>query len=289
MGVARGSQAVARKTTPHFCGPSRPFLFGKAIFHTTVAALISSLAVPLSSFDMSVFPVTHDEGQICSCACPAPSNASIVLHHVSSDTSKPFLECLTPEHKLMIMEYEDEYSRRHHYTRIFPTFKSWGKYGRFVALSALVLVLCKLLLPHPSSFERKTGWSCVANMGSVWTTLWTSAKGLQAISTLPPRVVPHPLSFPGGGGGVVGGPSLGQPKIFRCGSLCCCVGGCVVGHYHLHPLHSWQDILLTFAEMELDNTTMFPVMKWQSGLEIVQEFKVKWSRTKKFYTEPVKE
>ena len=38
----------------------------------------------------------------------------------------------------------------------------------------------------------------------------------------------------------------------------CCVDGCVVGHYHLHPLHSWQDILLTFAEMELDSTTMFP-------------------------------
>ena len=71
----------------------------------------------------------------------------------------------------------------------------------------------------------------------------------------PPRAVPHPLSFPRGGGG---GPSLGQPKIFRCGSLCCCVGGCVVGHYHLHPLHSWQDILLTFGEVELDNTTMFP-------------------------------
>ena len=47
-------------------------------------------------------------------------------------------------------------------------------------------------------------------------------------------------------------------RIFRCGSLCFCLGGCVVGHYHLHPLHSWQDILLTFAEMELDNTTMFP-------------------------------
>ena len=31
---------------------------------------------------------------------------------------------------------------------------------------------------------------------------------------------------------------------------------CVVGHYHLHPLHSWQDILLTFAEMELDSTTI---------------------------------
>ena len=31
-----------------------------------------------------------------------------------------------------------------------------------------------------------------------------------------------------------------------------------MGHYHLHPLHSWQDILLIFAEMELDSTTMFP-------------------------------
>ena len=70
----------------------------------------------------------------------------------------------------------------------------------------------------------------------------------------PPVSFPTPCRSPGGGGG----PSLGQPKIFRCGSLCCCVGGCVVGHYHLHPLHSWQDILLTFAEMELDSTTMFP-------------------------------
>ena len=51
---------------------------------------------------------------------------------------------------------------------------------------------------------------------------------------------------------------LGQPKIFRCGSLCCCVGDCVVGHCHLYPLHSWQDILLTFAEIELDSTTMLP-------------------------------
>ena len=31
-----------------------------------------------------------------------------------------------------------------------------------------------------------------------------------------------------------------------------------MGHCHLYPLHSWQDILLTFAEMEPDNTTMFP-------------------------------
>ena len=70
----------------------------------------------------------------------------------------------------------------------------------------------------------------------------------------PPLVLPHPMSFPGGGGGA----SLGRPKIFRCGSLCCCVGDCVVGHCHLYPLYSWHDILLTFAEMELDSTTMFP-------------------------------
>ena len=70
----------------------------------------------------------------------------------------------------------------------------------------------------------------------------------------PPPCRSPPLVVPRGGWGA----SLGQPKNFRCGSLCSCVGGCVVGHYHLHPLHSWQDILLTFAEMELDNTTMFP-------------------------------
>ena len=85
----------------------------------------------------------------------------------------------------------------------------------------------------------------------------------------PPLVVPHPLSFPGGGGG---GRHLVNPKILVAGSLCCCVGDCVVGHCHLYPLHSWQDILLTFAEMELDSTTMFP-----PGTSVM------------FYTEPVKE
>ena len=45
-----------------------------------------------------------------------------------------------------------------------------------------------------------------------------------------------------------------------------------MGHCHLYPLHSWQDILLTFAEMELDSTTMFPL-----GTSVM------------FYTEPVKE
>ena len=78
--------------------------------------------------------------------------------------------------------------------------------------------------------------------------------GLGVVTPPPPLSFPTPCRSPGGGGG----PSLGQPKIFRCSSLCCCVGDCVVGHYHLHPLHSWQDILLTFAEMEIDSTTMFP-------------------------------
>ena len=181
--------------------------------------------------------------------------------------------------------------------------------------------------------------------------------GCIACTPPPPLSFPTPCRSPGGGGG----PSLGQPKIFRCGSLCRCVGDCVVGHCHLYPLHSWRDILLTFAEMQLDSTTMFPPGtngtdddsdlnsdtevvwvksargvwgmghsfgnklyftrdipegKWvpknllapaksptkkakpppksaaQSKVESsehVQEFKVKWSRTKKFYTEPVKE
>ena len=68
-----------------------------------------------------------------------------------------------------------------------------------------------------------------------------------------PFVLPHPLSFPGGGGGRGG---LSTKKIY--GSLCCCVGDCVVGHCHLYPLYSWDDIFPTFAEMELDSTTMFP-------------------------------
>ena len=71
---------------------------------------------------------------------------------------------------------------------------------------------------------------------------------------LPPPsfVLPHPLSFAGGGG-----VSPGQYKNFCYGSLCCCVGDCVVRHCHLYPLYPWQDILLTFAAMEFDSTTMF--------------------------------
>ena len=65
----------------------------------------------------------------------------------------------------------------------------------------------------------------------------------------PPLVLPHPLSFPRGGGGR----HLVNPKRAR-----------------PRPKGAVQSI---------------PV---ESG-EHVQEFKVKWSRTKKFYTQRVKE
>ena len=51
------------------------------------------------------------------------------------------------------------------------------------------------------------------------------------------------------------------------------MGDCVLGHCHLYPLYSWQDILLTFAEMELYTTTMFTpgtnVMSIRSTGELV--------------------
>ena len=129
-----------------------------------------------------------------------------------------------------------------------------------------------------------------------------------SINTPPPPVLPHPLSLPGGWG--VGDRHLVHTKFFGYGSLCCCVGDCVVRHCHLYPLYSLQDILLTFDEMELDSTTMFTAGKWvpkdllapakpstnrakpppksaaqsipvERG-EHVQDFKVKWSRTKQF-------
>ena len=78
--------------------------------------------------------------------------------------------------------------------------------------------------------------------------------GVQVHTLPPPLVVPHPLSFPGGGGGTV----TWSTQNFSLRLIVLLLGDCVVGHYHLHPLQSWQDILLTVAEMELDSTTMFP-------------------------------
>ena len=107
----------------------------------------------------------------------------------------------------------------------------------------------------------------------------------------PPLFCPTPCPSAVAG---VGNRHLVNTKSFCHGSLCCCVGDCVVRHCHLYPLYSWQDILLTFAKMELDSTTMFTpgtnVMfihsTGESG-EHVQEFKVKCSKTKKIFTQPV--
>ena len=63
----------------------------------------------------------------------------------------------------------------------------------------------------------------------------------------PPHVVPHPLSLSGGGVTWSSQNFSLRLIVLLCGSLCC---GAL--------LHSWQDILLTFAEMALDSTTMFP-------------------------------
>ena len=81
----------------------------------------------------------------------------------------------------------------------------------------------------------------------------------------PPPCRSPPLVVPRGRGG---GPSLGQPKSFRYGSLRCCVGDCVVGYCHLYPLYSWQDILLTFAEWNLTAQPCFPLgqMRCSSAL-----------------------
>ena len=76
-------------------------------------------------------------------------------------------------------------------------------------------------------------------------------------STLPPPCRSPPLVVPRGGGGGWGTVTW-STQNFSLRLIVLLLGDCVVGHYHLHPLHSWQDILLTFAEMDLDSTTMFP-------------------------------
>ena len=77
----------------------------------------------------------------------------------------------------------------------------------------------------------------------------------QRSGTLPPPCRSPPLVVPRGGGW---GTVTWSTQNFSLRLIVLLLGDCVVGHYHLHPLHSWQDILLTFAEMELDSTTMFP-------------------------------
>ena len=69
----------------------------------------------------------------------------------------------------------------------------------------------------------------------------------------PPLVLPHPLSFSRGGG-------LSH-KNFCYGSLCCCVGDCVVRHCHLFPLYSWHSY--TYQKGQTTNQLCCP--KHSSG------------------------
>ena len=82
----------------------------------------------------------------------------------------------------------------------------------------------------------------------------------------PPCVVPHPLLFPAGGWGTV----TWSTQNF-----------------------SLRLIVLAPAKPPTKKAKPPPKSAAQSipveSSEHVQEFKVKWSRTKKFYTEPVKE
>ena len=106
------------------------------------------------------------------------------------------------------------------------------------------------------NFKGYLHWGKVlAVEGFECTIKWQTEKKPSSHSITPPLSFPTPCRSPGGGGG----PSLGQPKIFRYGSLCCCVGDCVVGYCHLYPLYSWQDILLTFAEWNLTAQPCFPL------------------------------
>ena len=96
------------------------------------------------------------------------------------------------------------------------------------------------------SSEAKKNALGAGNIGG-----WGMGAGTE--ETPPSLSCPTPCPSRGGGGGA----SLGQHKYFCYGSKCCCVGDCVVRHCRLYPLYSRQDILLTFAEMELDSTTIF--------------------------------
>ena len=104
---------------------------------------------------------------------------------------------------------------------------------------------------HPARINRT--WIHI-HIDSVCISAWLSAGGVcirpAGCPSVPP---PPPCPSPGG----MGDRHLVNTKFFCCGSLCCCVGECVARHCYLYPLYSWQDILLTFAEMELDSTTMF--------------------------------
>ena len=105
------------------------------------------------------------------------------------------------------------------------------------------------LLLHPKSMCHATSpppalrgqHPCQSNSGCSFCKFWNRVPLCPLLP--PPLVLPHPLSFPRGGGGR----HLVNTKFFVT-SHCVGVGDSVVRHCHLYPLYSWQDIL------ELDST-----------------------------------
>ena len=81
--------------------------------------------------------------------------------------------------------------------------------------------------------------------------------------TPPPLSCPTPCLSPGGGG--LGDRHLVKTKFFYYGSLCCCVGDCVVRHCHLYPLYPWHSCTCQASYQKGQTTTQECCPKHSSG------------------------
>jgi hypothetical protein len=53
------------------------------------------------------------------------------MQRLTEVPSKPILDIISDEHKILLMQIEDEYSRRRNFHRIFPTSKTYARYAKF--------------------------------------------------------------------------------------------------------------------------------------------------------------